>query len=255
MPEKIFITGGSSGIGAELARQYSRRGAVIGLVGRSADKLKFVADSLTGESATYVANVTGLAAMQAAAMDFIARFGVPDVVIANAGISAGTRTEGAGDYAVFREVMDTNVAGMAATFQPFVAAMREARQGRLVGIASMAGIRGLPGASAYSASKAAAISYLESLRVELHGSGVAVVTILPGYIATPMTAANTYNMPFILPVGVAAAKFIAAIDRRQSFVIFPWQMALLAPVLHALPNFIYDRLLARAPRKARRGET
>jgi len=126
----------------------------------------------------------------AAAADFMARRGVPDVVIANAGVSVGTLTEEAGDLAAFERVLRTNVLGMVATFQPFVAPLRARGQGRLVGIASVAGIRGLPGAGAYSASKAAAIAYLESLRVELHGSGVRVVTIAPGYIETPMTAVN-----------------------------------------------------------------
>ena len=248
----VFITGASSGIGAALARQYAKRGARLGLTGRNAERLQSVAASLGAESATYAASVTDLAAMQEAARDFTSRFGVPDVVIANAGIGGGTQTELASDYAVFREIMDTNVAGMVATFQPFVAAMRDAKKGALVGVASMAGLRGLPGASAYSASKAAAITYLESLRVELRGSGVAVVTIAPGYIDTPLTAGNRYPMPFLTSADAAAAKFVAAIDRRASFVAYPWQMAVLAPIYRRLPNLIYDGLFAKAPRKARR---
>jgi short-subunit dehydrogenase len=254
MPVAVFITGASSGIGAALAQQYARRGARVGLVGRNAEKLKAVAAALDTESAIYIAAVTDLAAMQDAARDFISRFGLPDIVIANAGISGGTQTEQAADYEVFREIMDTNVAGMVATFQPFVAALREAGKGTLVGIASMAGVRGLPGSAAYSASKAAAMSYLESLRIELRGSGVAVVTIAPGYIDTPMTSGNRYPMPFLMPVEVAAEKFVAAIDKRRSFAVFPWQMAWTASCYRMLPNFIYDRLFARAPRKARRSQ-
>ncbi len=186
-----------------------------------------------------------------AAKDFIAHAGVPDIVIANAGVSAGTITEFDVDIDAFQQVMDINVLGIVKTFQPFVAAMREAQHGTLVGIASVAGLRGLPGAGAYSASKAAAISYLESLRVELHGSGVKVVTICPGYIKTPMTAANPYTMPFILDADDAAIRIARAIERKTSFAVIPWQMALVGRLLKSLPRWLYDILFAKAPHKPR----
>ena len=255
MPETVFITGASSGIGAELARQYSRRGALVGLVGRSREKLDAVAATLAGKSFVYAADVTDLAAMQSAARDFTERAGVPDVVIGNAGISTGSLTEHADDYPIFCETLATNVNGLAASFQPFISPMRERRRGTLVGIASVAGIRGIPGASAYSASKAAAISYLESLRLELRGNGVAVVTIAPGFIATPMTEKNPYRMPFILGVEDAVSRFIRVIDAKKSFAIVPWQMAIMGNLLRCLPNFLYDRLLAGRPRKPRRSKT
>jgi short-subunit dehydrogenase len=173
------------------------------------------------------------------------------VVIANAGVSTGTLTELSADIEVFQKVMDINVMGMVKTFQPFVEAMRTAHAGTLVGIASVAGFRGLPGASAYSASKAAAISYLESLRVELRDSGVKVVTICPGYIKTPMTAANPYRMPFILDAGEAAKRMAHAIERQTPFAVIPWQMELIGYVLNCLPRWIYDRLFVNAPRKPR----
>jgi short-subunit dehydrogenase len=172
-------------------------------------------------------------------------------VIANAGISRGTLTEHAEDAPAFREILDVNVVGMFHTFAPFVGAMRNARHGALVGVASVAGFRGLPGAGAYSASKAAAIAYLESLRVELRGSGVAVVTICPGYVATPMTARNPYRMPFLIDADRAAALIARAIARRRRFYALPWPMALVGAVLRALPRPLYDVLFARAPRKPR----
>jgi hypothetical protein len=147
--------------------------------------------------------------------------------------------------------MDTNLLGMVKTFQPFVAVMRARQQGTLVGIASMAGFRGLPGASAYSASKAATISYLESLRVELRGSGVKVVTICPGYIKTPMTAVNSYHMPFILDTDDAVRRMACAIERQTSFIVIPWQMDLVGHILKCMPNWIYDYLFVNAPRKSR----
>lgn len=199
----------------------------------------------------YGLDVGDAAALGDAARDFIARFGPPDVVIANAGVSVGTLTEMADDLNAFERVLRTNVLGMVATFQPFVAPLRASGQGRLVGIASVAGIRGLPGAGAYSASKAAVIAYLESLRVELHGTGVKVVTIAPGYIETPMTSVNTYPMPFLLPADQAAVRFARAIEAGVSYTVIPWQMGVVGKLLRLLPNPLFDRLFARAGRKPR----
>jgi short-subunit dehydrogenase len=250
-PLKVFITGASSGIGEALAARYARTGATLGLCARRLEPMRALATKLGGQSACYRADVTDPASVQAAARDFIERFGIPDIVVANAGISIGTLTEDPGDIAAFRKVMDTNVLGMVATFQPFVAPMRERRSGTLAGIASVAGIRGLPGAGAYSASKAAAISYLESLRAELHGSGVAVVTVCPGYIRSPMTAVNRYPMPFILEADDAARRIARLIEKKRRFAVVPWQMAIVAFLLRRLPGWLYDRLFARAPRKSR----
>ncbi|HSC97710.1 MAG TPA: SDR family oxidoreductase, partial [Casimicrobiaceae bacterium] len=179
-------------------------------------------------------------------------FGVPDIVIANAGVSRGTVTDYAEDVPAFKSVFETNVMGIVHTFQPFVGPMRTAGRGALAGIASIAGFRGLPGAGAYSASKAAVIQYLESLRIELRGSGVAVVTICPGYIATAMTAHNPYRMPFLMQPDVAARKIATAIAARKRFLVLPWQMALAGRALRMLPRPLYDRVFAKAPRKPRR---
>ncbi len=199
----------------------------------------------------YPLDVSDAAALAVAGADFIAQAGAPDIVIASAGVSVGTLTEEADDLPAFRRVFDINVMGMVQTFQPFVAGMCAVRRGRLVGIASVAGIRGLPGAGAYSASKAAAIAYLESLRVELRGSGVKVVTLAPGYIATAMTAKNPYPMPFLMPVGRAVASMARHIDRGSRFAVMPWQMGIVAWVMRLLPRALYDRLFAHAGRKPR----
>ena len=251
MTLRVFITGASSGIGAALARRYAAQGAVLGLLARRGEALQALAAELGGTVACYVADVAEAGAVARAAADFIARHGVPDVVIANAGVSVGTLTEEAGDLAAFERVLRTNVLGLVATFQPFVAPMRARGSGRLVGIASVAGIRGLPGAAAYSASKAAAIACLESLRVELRGSGVKVVTIAPGYIRTPMTAVNTYPMPFLMDVDAAARRFVQAIAAGTSYTVIPWQMGVVARLLRLLPNPVFDALFARAGRKPR----
>jgi short-subunit dehydrogenase len=225
---------------------------VLGLLARHKPPLDELAQALGVACATYAADVGDAAAVQAAAADFVARHGVPDVVIANAGVSAGTAGGEAEDLAVLDRILRTNVVGLAASLQPFVAPMRARRAGVLAGIASIAGFRGLPGAGAYSASKAAAIAWLESLRVELAGSGVAVVTICPGYVDTPMTRVNRYAMPFLLPADEAARRMAHAIDARRSWVVVPWQMAIAGALMRRLPNWLYDRAFRRAPRKPRK---
>ena len=255
MALKVFITGASSGIGEALAVYYAAQGACLGLAARRGEVLQALNDRLGGGHACYPLDVADAPALQAAAADFIVRFGAPDIVIASAGVSAGTLTECAEDLAVIRRILDINVYGMAATFAPFIPAMRAAERPtrrRLVGIASVAGIRGLPGAEAYSASKAAAIAYLESLRLEMRGeNGPQVVTIAPGYIATPMTTVNPYKMPFLMPAERAAERFAAAIARGVSYTVIPWQMGVVAKLLRLLPNWLYDRLFTNAPRKPR----
>jgi short-subunit dehydrogenase len=251
---RVFITGASSGLGAALARHYAGQGAILGLTGRDARRLAAVATALgtTAPHAVYIADVADAAAMRAAAGDFIARHGVPDVVIANAGISVGTDPADADDLAVLDRTLRTNVSGLAATFQPFIEAMSQRGSGTLVGIASMAGLRGLPGSAAYSASNAAAIAWLESARVTLHARGIRVVTICPGFIDTPMTRVNRYPMPFRLSADEAARRIARAIRARKRFATVPWQMALVGALLRRLPPALYDRLLRRAPHKPRK---
>ncbi len=251
MPLRVFITGASSGIGAALAQHYAAQGATLGLAARRAAQRQALADSLYTPVCVYALDVADAAALAAAAQDFIARHGVPDIVIGNAGISAGTRSELAADLAVLSRIMQVNVLGLAATLQPFVAPMRARGSGVLVGIASVAGFRGLPGAGAYSASKSAAITWLEGLRTELYGSGVDVVTICPGFVATPMTAVNRNPMPFLLDAPEAARRIARAIATKKRLAIIPWQMRLVFFFLRRMPNWLYDRLFARAPRKPR----
>ncbi|TFH12415.1 MAG: SDR family oxidoreductase [Nitrosomonadales bacterium] len=250
MPLKIIISGASSGLGMALAKHYAALGATIGLIARNKAPLEALANELPG-AIFYAVDVRDAQSMRSAAVDFIQRYGCPDIVIANAGISRGTLTEYAEDSEVFESILATNVTGMLNTFQPFVVAMRTSGKGSLVGIASVAGYRGLPGGGAYSASKAAAISYLESLRVEMFGSGVSVITVCPGYIVTPMTANNPFRMPFILTAESIARKIANIIKRKKLYAVIPWQMAVVARVLKLLPNFIYDRLFTNMPRKPR----
>ncbi|MHB1143538.1 MAG: SDR family oxidoreductase [Thiobacillus sp.] len=247
-PLRVFVTGASSGLGAALAQHYGAAGAQLGLAGRRLDGLQ---DTAAGfDARLYQADVRDATAMQAAAEAFLDDVGPPDIVIAAAGISVGTLTEEAADALVFRAVMDANVLGLVHTFQPFIAAM-EANGGVLCAISSVAGVRGLPGGGAYSASKAAATVYLEALRLELKARGVNVVTVAPGYIDTPMTQVNPYAMPFRMSAQTAAAKVARCIARRRAYTVIPWQMAWVARVLKWLPIPVYDSMFQNAPRKPR----
>jgi short-subunit dehydrogenase len=249
---RVFLTGASSGLGAALARRYASDGATLGLVARRADELARFAESLAPATvATYACDVRDSEALARAGADFIARFGCPDVVIANAGISRGFLTELPEDLPALRAIFETNVYGIVHTFQPFVAAMAQRRSGALVGIASVAGFRGMPGSGAYCGSKSAAITYLESLRVEMRPRGVDVVTICPGFIATELTAKNPYRMPFLLEADDAARLVARAIERRKRFYVLPWPMALVGRVLKMLPRPIFDRVVQNRKRKPR----
>ena len=190
--------------------------------------------------------------MNAAAADFIAQHGVPDLVIGNAGVSHGNLTEIAEDVATFREMLDINVLGLVSTFHPFVAPMRARGSGSLAGIASVAGFRGLPGATAYSASKAAAIRYLEGLRVELRGTGVRVTTICPGFIATPMTRGTRTRCPSSSRRTMPRAASRARSTRARAMPSFRGRWRSSGRILGVLPECVYDASAAGRERKPRK---
>ncbi len=259
----IFITGASSGIGNALAHEYAKRfsntKSIIGVASRHSEHLQNLAHELENQynitCAIYLLDVRDATALEAAAQDFTAHFGAPNIVIANAGVSRGTLTELKEDIAAFQAIFDINVMGMMHTFQPFIADMRlSAAKGevaQLVGVASVAGIRGIPGSGAYSASKAAVISYCESLRTEMQHFNIAVSTIAPGYIRTPMTDLNQYKMPFLMDADVFAHKFANAVENKKRFTIIPWQMGVIAKIMRLIPPVLWDFAMKNAPHKKR----
>ena len=257
MSRLVFITGASSGIGQALARRYYDAGYRLALSARRTADIEAWA-SANGISASrfqvYGADVSSVDSIVAAGQACVATQGLPDVVIANAGISIGMDTADRQDLAVMAQTFAVNNTGAAATFHPFVAAMVTRGSGTLVGIGSVAGIRGLPGHGAYCASKAALIAYCESLRGELRPTGVQVVTICPGYIDTPLTRRNRYSMPFLMKAGDFADKAFVAISTGRSYRVIPWQMGLVAKLLRLLPNAMLDRALSGRARKQRQSE-
>ena len=256
MDKLVFITGASSGIGQALAWRYHQAGWRLALAARRTGEIQRWARARqlpADRHAVYGADVAEVDSIVAAGQACLASQGVPDVVIANAGISIGVDSAVRADLDVIARTFATNNVGLAATFHPFIAAMTERGSGTLVGIASVAGIRGLPGHGAYCASKAAVISYCESLRGEMRPFGVKVVTICPGYIDTPLTRANRYSMPFRMRAEVFADRAFRAIEAGASYRVIPWQMGVAAKLLRLLPNPLFDRLLAGRPRKQRAG--
>ena len=275
----IFITGASSGLGVAIATEYAKRFAAkslssenhasesrmvigsqgipcnIGLVSRRHDVLeKFAADLQNNYQITcaiYALDVRDAAALQTAAQDFMQQFGAPNIVIANAGVSRGTLTEEKDDIKAIQAIFDINVMGTVHTFSPFIAAMKASGGGQLVGVASVVGIRGIPGSGAYSASKAAVISYCESLRTEMQHFNIAVSTIAPGYVRTPMTEINQYKMPFLLDADVFAERFVNAVEAKVRFKIIPWQMGIVARIMRLIPPRLWDYLMKNVPHKKR----
>ncbi len=255
----VFITGASSGIGQALAGRFHRAGYRLALAARRTDEMLAWATrsgiAVDGvDCAIYGVDVADIDAIVAVGHRCIAQQGLPDVVIANAGISVGIDTAVRGDLDEMARVLALNNTGLAATFHTFVAAMRSRGSGRLVGIGSVAAIRGLPGHGAYCASKAGVVAYCESLRGELRGSGVKVVTLSPGYIDTPLTRGNSYGMPFLMPAADFADKAFRVIERGTSYRVIPWQMGVIAKLMRMMPNAVFDRLAAGRGRKKRAGE-
>lgn len=249
-----FITGASSGLGQALAQEYAKQGWRLALVARRLDVMEQwrAAQGLRAEDCVvYAADVAQPESIRAVALQCIEAQGLPDVVIASAGISHGIDTAEWSDLEAFEQIWATNNRGLAATLIPFMAPMRARKSGVLVGIASVAGVRGLPGHAGYCASKAGVIAYCESLRGDLRGSGVDMVTISPGFIRTAMTAKNPFPMPFLMPADQFAARAFKAIERRRSYIVIPWQMAWLGRLLRLLPNAVFDRALAGRGKKPR----
>ena len=252
-----YITGASSGIGQALAWRYHQAGWRLALVARRTGEIARWAEAQgipADRWQAYGADVADTDSIVAAGRDCLARQGVPDTVIANAGISIGIDSAVREDLDVLARIYATNNTGLAATFHPFIDPMTARGSGRLVGIASVAGIRGLPGHGGYCSSKAAVISYCESLRGELRASGVRVVTIAPGYVDTPLTRQNRYGMPFLLQPQEFAERAFRAIEAGVSYRVIPWQMGVVAKLLRLLPDPLFDRVLAGRPRKHRQNQ-
>lgn len=247
---RVLITGASSGLGEGLALHYARPGAIVGIVARRAPALEVLADTLRDRGARaliYPADVTDTKAMRAVAHGFADEARGVDLVIANAGVAMrGPVRES--DPSAVADLFAINVAGVTNTLMPFVPIMTAQRGGVLCAVSSVAGHRGLPGRAAYSASKAAVITFVDALRMELAGTGVHAMTLCPGFVRTPMTDVLEERLPFLLERDDAVVCMVHAIEKRVGTYTFPWQMRVLHRVLEHAPEWLVRRATRKAPR-------
>lgn len=249
------VTGACGGLGQALARELLGQGARVALVGLNEERLLALEALAPDRCRVYRPDVTDAAAMTAMAHDWMGAQGVPDLVIANAGVAGGFDTEQAADLPVMRRMLEINLLGVVTTFAPFLHAMQAAQQrAALVGVASIAGWRGLPGNGAYCASKAGLIAYLQSLRAELRASALTVHTVSPGYLRTALTAGNRFAMPGLLEPDHAARLLLAGVAAGREHIVLPRRTGWLARALGLLPARLHDHILLSQPRKPRPGE-
>ena len=249
-PQSILITGGSSGLGAALARSYAAPGISLALTGRDQARLAAVAELCRSAGASV--QVSTISVTDGPSLgNWIAeidRSAPLDLVIANAGISAGTGGDGESE-AQAREIFDVNLNGVLNTVLPALEAMRSRGRGQLAIMSSLAAFRGFPGAPAYCASKAAVRIWGESLRSHVAAEGVAVSVICPGFVKTRMTAVNRFPMPLLMEADKAAEIVRRGLARNRARIAFPWPLAGLVWLIAGLPPGLSDRLLSRLPSK------
>jgi len=248
---RILITGASSGLGEGLALAYAEPGAVVGLVARREELLLEVAEKVRARGATasvHVADVRDTEAMDRVASAFAEEAGGIDICIANAGIGEGRKTARFDARKVAR-VFEVNLVGVANTLLPVAAIMRKQGSGTLVGMSSVAGYRAIPGSLAYSASKAGVMTLMEGLLMELSVDGVHAMTLCPGFIRTPLTDKNDFNMPFMVELEEACSRMKRAIAKKKSRYTFPFPMAVAAFFLRISPRWILLRVSPKRPKK------
>lgn len=249
------VTGACGGFGQALARELIAGGASVALVGMNRTALEALAALAPERCAIYLPDVSDAAAMQTMAVDWMAKHSAPDLVIANAGVAGGFETAMAEDLAVMRRMLEINLLGVATTFQPFLQAMlSNAKPAALVGVASVAGWRGMPGNGAYCASKAGLIAYLQSLRAELRPTALTVHTVSPGYLRTALTAGNRFAMPGLMEPDVAARALLRGVAQGREHIVLPRRVGWLSRALSLLPARLHDRILLGQPRKPRAGQ-
>lgn len=243
----IVITGASSGIGAQLAVTLARHwNARIGLMARRAEQLEEVADQVRkagGEAEVLPCDVVDDESVRRSIGQVEKIFGPIDLAIANAGVADPLPVHRMGDSSLVQRVFRINLEGAANLFAAVLPQMIERGEGHIAAVSSIAGFRGLPGSAPYCASKAGLSCYLESLRLDLKGRGIAVTTIHPGFVATPMTDRNRFPMPFMMSSERAATILERGLRRRKREINFPWQMVGAMRLLRAMPDWMFDLAL------------
>ncbi len=242
-----IVTGASSGIGRALALELVKQGARVGLVARRREQLAALAEEIKqagGLAAFAVADVVDREQTVNAIRQVAKELGPVDLLIANAGVGAPTVLEplNVGDL---EKMFQVNVFGMIYAIEAVLPEMLQRKKGHLAAVSSMAAYKGLPGESGYTASKAAMNNFLEGLRIQLRDKGIAVTTICPGFVKTPMTDVNEFHMPYLLGAEEAARRMVRALRRKKKVYNFPWQMSVVMRVTGWLPDWVLARVMAK----------
>ena len=241
------ITGASSGIGQELARVLAGRGCKVGLVARRQQKLAALAEVIAragGTAAFAVADVADRGQTNSAIRELAGKLGPVDVLVANAGVGMPTLADPP-NVADVEQMCRVNYLGMVYAVEAVLPDMLRRGRGHLAAVSSLASYKGLPGESGYCASKAAVSIYMEGLRIQLRSRGIAVTTVCPGFVRTPMTAVNDFHMPWLLEADEAARRIVTALERRRKVYNFPWQMSLLMKLTTWLPDWVVARSMQK----------
>jgi len=242
MSKNVFITGASRGIGAYVAYEYAKRGATIGLAARRKKRLAKVfakCEELGGKPIIVEVDVSNQANTKIAIDNFIAKSGGIDIVIANAGISGNVEMKN-GNSDEINRMLSTNILGVTNTILPALPTMLKQKSGRVVVVSSIAGFRGLPGRSGYSASKAAVRFMANSWRSSFVNDGISFTTICPGFIDTDMTNSHKYKMPFLMGIDVFAKKMVNAIEKKKKTYVAPWQWRFVIPLIKIVPEWFLN---------------
>jgi short-subunit dehydrogenase len=240
------VTGASSGIGRALAKVLAEEGARVGLIARRREQLEALAQEIAaagGTAAAAAADVCDRDQVRAAVEEVCGRLGTVDLLIASAGVGAPTLLNpmNVGDV---EKMLRVNVLGVVYTIDAVLPEMLRRRQGHLAAVSSLAAYKGLPGESAYCASKAALNTFMEGLRIQLADQGIAVTTLCPGFVQTPMTEINQFEMPWLLTAEQAARRMVKALHRKRKVYCFPWQMTVLMKLTRWLPDWLVARNMA-----------
>lgn len=239
----IFITGGTTGIGLALAKLYLEEGHRVGVCARNLEKFPSEIRNKYKLLKCYQVDVVNREELRAAIFDFAGgEQGNLDIVIANAGRSVGAKSK-TPQFSVANNIIDINVKGVLNTFEPALELMTPKKKGHLVATASVAGFMGLPGAGAYSASKAAVLKLCESYAIDLKRVGINVTAIAPGFIDTPLTQQNNHKMPFLMSSDKAARLIKRAIEKKKVLYVFPFRMKIIVALLEKMPRSWYRRLM------------
>ena len=244
----VWITGASSGLGRALALELGRRGRRLVLTDRKADALndlrRIIVDAAPDAQVEVAEGDVTDAARMAQIVETAEAWGGIDVAVLNAGIYIPVdATEP--DLQAFHTTFDVNLKGTANCVVPLIHAMKPRARGQIAIVASVAGYSGLPMASAYGATKAGLINMAQALRFDTERMGITVQLVNPGFVETPATDDNPFDMPFLMKVDDAARRMADGLETTRFEITFPRRFTYQLKLLRLLPFDWYHAIVSR----------